>query len=272
MEMYNRNNTLCTFAVGEAYNQIDTVHTLLSDIDDNDGKNAKLVFFVPIKCEYWANHGRINEVTARVEEVYKTPIKALCAYDNIEAVILPVQTIGSVEFETHREAKVLSNAKVQGLRCSPWDNKRIILENGDLYTPIVEDIIQNDPKAKIEGFPLIRPNSWFRVVSDRYAPYNCDQLAYYILQFALTKSLELKRQAQGKEKRKHWWHIPLAIALVATGMGWLAAGVLAYHYISKRLGNIDIEKLQEAITAIKDKGIWKTSEDGIKVLNKGLLT
>ncbi len=30
MEMYNRNNTLCTFAVGEAYNQIDTVHTLLS--------------------------------------------------------------------------------------------------------------------------------------------------------------------------------------------------------------------------------------------------
>jgi len=271
MEMYNRNNTLCTFAVGEAYNQIDTIHTLLTDIDDNDGKNAKLVFFVPIKCEYWANHGRINEVTARVEKVYKTPIKALCAYENIEVVILPVQTIGSVEFDTHREAKVLSNEKVQGLRCSPWDSQRLILENGDLYTPIVEDIIQNDVDAKIEGFPLIRPNSWFKVVSNQYAPHNCDQLAYYILQFALTKSLVLKRQLQGKERKKSWWHIPLAIALFATGMGWFAAGVLAYHFISKRLGNIDVDKLQETITAIKDKGLWKTSEDGIKVLNKGLL-
>ena len=64
----------------------------------------------------------------------------------------------------------------------------------------------------------------------------------------------------------------MAIALFATGMGWIAAGVLAYHFISKRLGNIDVDKLQEAIIAIKDKGLWKTSEDGIKVLNKGLLS
>ena len=272
MEMYNRNNTLCTFAIGEAYNQIDTVHTLLSDIDDNDGKNAKLVFFVPIKCEYWANNGRINEVTARVEEVYKTPIKALCAYDNIEVVILPVQTIGYVEFEAHREAKTLSNARVQGLRCSYWDDKQLILEDGVFYKPIVGDVVQNDVEAKIEGFPLIRPNSWFKVVGNQYAPHNCDQLAYYILQFALTKSLVLQRQLQGEQKRKRWWHIPLAIALFATGMGWIAAGVLAYHFISKRLGNIDVDKLQEAIIAIKDKGLWKTSEDGIKVLNKGLLS
>ena len=272
MEMYNRENTLCTFAVGEAYNQVDTVHTLLSDMDDNEGKNAKLVFFVPIKCEYWACHGRINEVTEKVEEVYKTPIKALCSYKNIEVVILPVQTIGSVEFSAHREAKVLSNAKLkEGLRCSPWNDLDLILEDGSIYSPKNDDLVQDDPDSKIEGFSLIRPNCWFKVISDHYAPHNCDQLAYYILQFALTKSLELKRQVHGKEKRKHWWRIPLAIALVATGMGWLGAGVLVYHYISKRLGNIDIEKLQETITAIKDEGIWKTSEDGIKILNKGLL-
>ena len=272
MEMFNRDNTLCTLAVGEAYNQVGNVHKLLSGIDDNDGKNAKLVFFVPIKCEYWANHGRINEVTARVEEVYDTPIKALCAYDNVEVVILPVQTIGSVEFEAHREAKTLSNARIQGLRCSYWDDKQLILEDGEFYEPIAGDVVQNDANAKIQGFSLIRPNSWFKVVGNQYAPHNCDQLAYYILQFALTKSLVLQRQLQGEQKRKRWWHIPLAIALFATGMGWIAAGVLAYHFISKRLGNIDVDKLQEAITAIKDKGMWKTSEDGIKVLNKGLLS
>lgn len=272
MEMYNHENTLCSFTIGQAYNQTETVHKLLSDIDDNEGKNAKLVFFVPIKCEYWVNRGNINDVTAKVEEVYATPIKALGAYKNIEVVILPVQTIGGVEFEKHRKAMVLSNSNINGLRCSPWNENDLILENGIIYEPQYSDLVQNDPNAKLEGFNLIRPNSWFKVTGDRYEPRNCDQFAYYILQFALSKSLELKRQAQGENRRKRWWHIPLAIALFATGMGWVAAGVLAYHYISKRLGDIDVDKLQEAISAIKTNGIWKTSEEGIKILNKGLLS
>lgn len=272
MEMYNPDNKLCTQSVGRAYNQIDNIHTLLASIDDNEGRNAKLVFFTPIKCERWINHGLMDEVYERVKKAYDTPIKALCSYKNIEVVILPLVTIGGIEFESHRKALLLSRSDGTVVSCSQKDDNTLILNDGTTYHPTATDKINPDPKATIEGFScIIRPNSWYRVVSETYSPRNCDQLAYYVLQFALVKSVHLKNQIQEKRHDRQWWHVPLATILIFSGFGVAGAGLLAAHFISKRLGSVKTDKLQATINKMKANGIFKINAEGITIINKGLL-
>ena len=97
---------------------MDSVHTLLSTLHDNNGKNARLVIFTPVKCEKWAKSGDIDRVTQRVEESYSTTIKALKAFSNIEVIVLPVQTLGNVVFDSHHEAYQVTNKKGITLRCT----------------------------------------------------------------------------------------------------------------------------------------------------------
>ena len=272
MEMYNPNNKLCTQSVGQAYNQIDNVHNLLCSIDDDNGKNAKLVFFSPIKCELWANRGELDKVSECVKKAYETPIRALCAFSNIEVVILPIITIGGLEFEAHRKALTLSNSVLGNVNCSPIGDNGLLLSNGSTYAISQGDTVQPDPKALIEGFNITRPNSWFKVVSSHYSPRNCEQLAYYILQFALIKSLKLKKQVEEERNDRRWWQVPLAVVLIASGVGAWGAGLLAYHFIAKRLGSVKTEKLQATINKLKKNGLFKVDVDGIVILNKGVVS
>lgn len=268
MESFNRSNTLCSRSVGDAYNQVAQVHNLMASLDDGDGLNAKLVCFVPIKCERWVHEGRVNEVTQRVEDVYNTTLRALCAFKNIEVVVLPVQTVGSIEFETHRKAlTIIRPGQPDPIRCSPFDNESssLLTADGQIVDIQAGDIVSPDHNAKLEGFNIIRPNSWFKVIASCYEPRNCDQLVYYILQFALAKSKMLK-----SKERKGWSFKRIAIAAaIAVGVGLPAAAL--YVFFAGRLGDIKAEKLQATIDRIRDKGLWKTSDEGIKVVNKGLL-
>ena len=52
MESKNDDSDLVNSVVNEAYNCTLSIHTFLTQINDNDGKDAKLVIFTPIKCEY----------------------------------------------------------------------------------------------------------------------------------------------------------------------------------------------------------------------------
>lgn len=269
MEAFNKDNSLCTKTVGEAYNQVRNVHTLLANIDDNEGNDAKLIFFVPIKCERWVHEERINEVTECIEMVYSTPLKALCAYQNVEVVILPVETVGSLEFDSHREAMVLSGASYTKERCAFYDSGHILLSNGTFYKPKFNDLVQPDGEALIEGVNIKRPNSWFYVTDTEYAPHNCDQLAYYILQFALSKSLYAKKA----KKKKHGWFVKSLRYMAAFALGGVPGVtiLMIYDYSIMRMGSIKLEKLQKAIDTIRQRGVWKITGEGIKVLNKGLL-
>lgn len=269
MESFNQSNTLCSRAVGNAYNQVAQVHNLMASLDDGDGLNPKLVCFVPIKCERWVHEGRINEVTQRVEEVYSPTLRALCAFKNIEVVVLPVQTVGNIEFETHRKALTLvRHGQPNPIRCSPFDDEgtSLLIANGQIVNIQTGDIVSPDHNARLEGFNIIRPNSWFKVIASSYAPKNCDQLVYYILQFALAKSRMLK----SKERKGRTIKLIAIATAIAIGGGFPAAAAL-YVFFAGRLGNIKAKKLQETIDHIRGKGLWKTSDEGIKVLNKGLL-
>lgn len=268
MEAVNAENDLCSKTLSDACNQVDSVHTLLSALHDDNGSNARLVIFAPVKCERWAKYGDINRVTQRVEESYSTTIKALKSFSNIEVMILPVQTLGNVVFDSHHEAYQVTNKNGKTLRCTEMDkNECVLLENGNMYKLKDDDILQDDHTTVIEGYGFSRPNSWFKVINCNYAPHNCEQLAYNILHFLISKTLFAKQLEQEKKKKGRWWKV-----LVGAPFGLLGVGAMAaYLFLSARMGNINIEKLQEALVQLEKKGLWKHNGEGIKVLNKGLL-
>lgn len=268
MEAVNAENDLCSKPLSDAYNQVDSVHSLLSALNDDNGNNARLVIFAPVKCERWAKSGDIDKVTQRVEESYSTTIKALKAFSNIKVMVLPVQTLGNVIFDSHHEAYQVTNKEGKTLRCTEMDdNGCVLLEDGNVYKLKEDDILQDDYTAVIEGYGISRPNSWFRVVNSVYAPHNCEQLAYNILHFLIAKTFFAKKLEQQKQKKERWWKV-----LVSTAFGLLGVGAMAaYLFLSKRMGSINIEKLRQTLIELDKAGLWKHNGEGIKVLNKGLL-
>lgn len=268
MESINEENDLCSKILSDAFNQIDSVHTLLTTLHDDNGQNARLVIFTPVKCERWAKSGEIDRVTQRVEESYSTTIKALKAFSNIEVMVLPVQTLGNVVFDSHHEAYKVTNKKGKTLRCTESDdNKCVLLENGNIYKLKEDDILQNDHTATIDGYVFSRPNSWFKVTNCVYAPHNCEQMAYNILHFLIAKTLFAKKLEQEKKKKGRWWKVLIGVPFGLLGVSAMAV----YLFLSARMGSINIEKLQQALAEMDKKGLWKHKGEGIKVLNKGLL-
>ena len=273
MEAVNESNEFCDEVLNEMYNQTSSIHSLLSNVHDEEGKNPKLVIFTPVKCELWAKIGEIDEVTKRVEQVYDTTLMGLKAHKNIEVVILPVQTIGNIIFNSHKEAFQVTFHNNVTLPCSNVDgNGYVLLSNGDKYKLTTLDNHQPDYKSIIEGYEgFQRPGSWFKVISSVYDPHNCEQLAYYILQFLLSKTLNAKKIEEAKKKKGRWWKGLLAGVVAVAGHVFVAAAMAAYWYLSERFGSINIEKLQKALDEIKKRGLWKQNVDGIKIINKGLL-
>lgn len=269
MESVNEENDLCSKPLSDAYNQVDSVHTLLSALHDDNGQNARLVIFAPVKCERWAKSGDVDKVTQRVEESYSTTIKALKAFSNIKVMVLPVQTLGNVVFDSHHEAYQVTKKDGKTLRCTEMDeNECVLLENGNIYKLNEEDILQDDHTAIIEGYGFPRPNSWFKVLNCVYEPHNCEQMAYNILHFLITKTLFVLHLEQEKKKKGRWWKVLLGIPFGVLGI----SGMVSYLFLSERLGNMYIEKLQQALMQLDKKGLWKHNVEGIKVLNKGLLS
>lgn len=268
MESVNEENELCSKILSDAFNQIDSVHTLLTTLHDDNGQNARLVIFAPVKCERWAKSGEIDRVTQRVEETYSTTIKALKAFSNIEVIVLPVQTLGNVVFDSHHEAYQVTNKEGITLRCTEMDdNECVLLENGNTYKLKEDDILQADHTATIEGYGFSRPNSWFKVTNRVYAPHNCEQMAYNILHFLIAKTLFAKKLEQEKKKKGRWWKVLIGVPFGLLGVSAMAA----YLFLSARMGSINIEKLQQTLIEMDKKGLWKHNGEGIKVLNKGLL-
>ena len=51
---------MCTEGINLGVNRIADIKGFLTHIRDNGGKDAKMVIFVPIKCEKWVNEGRVE--------------------------------------------------------------------------------------------------------------------------------------------------------------------------------------------------------------------
>lgn len=277
MEAINPDNKLCNEAINNSYNHVNDIYTFLSEIDDKDGADAKLVVFVPLKCEKWAKEGKINQVVERVKTVYKPSLHALSQYTNVEVDIMPIQTVGNIVFQ--EQAKAMScviNGTTQR-KCAIINKKtQVRFEDGTVENiDLAKHRFQEDSNSVIrEHSSLVVPNSWFTTIGKEYEPRNCDQLAFYILQFYLAKVLFAKEVENLKEKKRNWkWGKRIAI-----GAFWLAFGIpgaiAAYFtskYLAKKFGTITLEQMLTTVKKLQDGGFIKKNCDGIETIKESKL-
>lgn len=277
MEAINPDNKLCNEAINNSYNHVNDIYTFLSEIDDKDGADAKLVIFVPLKCEKWAKEGKINQVVERVKTVYEPSLHALSQYTNVEVDIMPIQTVGNIVFQ--EQAKAMScviNGTTQR-KCAIINKKtQVRFEDGTVENiDLAKHRFQEDSNSVIrEHSSLVVPNSWFTTIGKEYEPRNCDQLAFYILQFYLAKVLFAKEVENLKEKKRNWkWGKRIAI-----GAFWLAFGIpgaiAAYFtskYLAKKFGTITLEQMLTTVKKLQDGGFIKKNCDGIETIKESKL-
>ena len=276
MEAANPENSLCNEAINNSYNHANDMHTFMSELDDADGKDAKLVIFAPLKCEKWVKDGCVDKVVERVKKVFESVIHALSQYSNVEIDIMPIQTVGNIVFQEQAKAMLCVINGREHRKCAIINNKtQVRFEDGT-----VEDIdlkkhkFQPDSDAVIrDSSPFVAPNSWFTTVGKEYAPNNCDQLAYYILQFYLAKALFARDVERLQEKKQRWkWGRRIAIA-ASCAFGLAGATVMYFKskYLERKFGTFTLERMLAVIKKLQDGGYIKKNCDGIVTIKESKL-
>ena len=173
-------------AMCDAVNCISDIHNSLTNINDQKGTKAKMVVFVPIKCEKWVMEGRIKEVADKLKSAYRVPIQALLAYKKMSICILPIETAGNILFREFKDAFLLN-----GDRCCQLSDNKVRMADGSPRTITANDILNPDPDAVMGTLGIMRPYAWYyannKSATPGYAPRNCDQLALHILKFYVQK-------------------------------------------------------------------------------------
>lgn len=268
MEARNPDAEFVTSGINEKYNCKGQIHTFLTQINDKDGQDAKLVIFVPIKCEKWARQNELPEVVKAVKEFYSVSLKHLEAYKSLQIEILPVQTLGTAIFKEHLEPYVFFWKEKQFLffdkdmqsKCSILEDGTVRLANGNVYD-VRKGSIQPDGDAFLIGNnpDFIRPNSWYYIESAEYSPHNCEQLAYHIMEFMLKKAIDAKIRA---EENEH----PVKKFFKKAGNMLMNVGTLGlYDELVNIFGDISIEKMQDIMGKFHNHRLIKYEGEGIEV-------
>lgn len=269
MESRNEESELIDSVINKEYNCTLSIHTFLTQINDSDGNDAKLVIFTPIKCEYWAKHNKLDNVVTAVLEDYNTTIKALRKYKSVQIEILPIQTVGSAVFEEHLEAQICEWTKKILLffnktctsKCGQLKDGKIRLANGEIKDRGSLVKVQEDLEAVlIPDTDIVRPNSWFRIESKEYKPHNCEQLALHILEFMLAKVVDARIKQEEQQN-------PILRGIRRAANFFLNVGTLGlWKKLCDMFGEISIEQMQSALKKLEEKNLIKHSGEGITIL------
>lgn len=237
---------ICRESIGLGVNRVKDIQDFLTHITDNDGKDAKMVIFVPLKCEKWAKEpGGLNRVTQRVKEVYATHIKNLSAYSKMNITIMPMLTAGNINFVEFHDAYIYHS--IEGpKRCCRIDAEKIRTEFGEIEPLMPGETVTEDSKAVIAGTSLMRPYCWYQITpgDNSYAPRNCDQLPLHIIRFMLAKLID----AQTNEYKGFFGSI--------------------LKFLRSVFGTMDIDELRDIIGDMQSKGIIKDKGEGIEIIKR----
>lgn len=185
-----------------------------SDISNEQRRNKesaellRMVIFVPIKCEYWLQQNKRDVIDDEIRRVYHKAMERCEQFSNVQAVILPVETIGSCLFDHYSKednSLLLTYAtpsesttytiedKIDGVgivRCERISNDQLRLKNGMLYKLKQGDklILANERKHHpycYDGGNKLIPYTWFKSIRNNYAPKYCDVLFSLVLKFSI---------------------------------------------------------------------------------------
>ena len=246
MEAVNPSNRLCNESINLSYNHVRDLEDFFTELDDKDGADAKLVIFVPLKCEKWAKEPNgLNRVTQRVKEVFATHIKNLSAYAKMNITILPMLTAGNINFVEFHDAYIYNS--IDGAkRCCKIDIDKVRTEFGDVEPMLPGETINEDSEAVIAGTNLMRPFSWYQITpgNNSYAPRNCDQLPLHIIRFMLAKLIDAEENSY---------------------KGFFGS---ILKFLKTVFGTMDIDELKRIIGNMQRNGVIKDKGDGIEIIKR----
>lgn len=238
---------ICPEYINFFINNVEGIRNLLSHINNIDGEDAKMVVFVPLKCEKWAKKpDGLNRVTSRVKEIYASLIEYLSASAMINISIIPMQTAGNILFSEFRKAFIYKSENGP-IRCCKIDDRIIRLIDGEHILLDNKETVIEDPEAVILGTNIKRPCSWYQInpLDYSYSPKNCDQLLLHILRFIF--------MAYMKEKKE-----------MSNGpIYWIVPPVNKYK---RWLGSMDIRILENVLREMQCDGIILNNRDGIEII------
>lgn len=245
---------LCPDSINLGTNRVQDIQNFLTHIDDKDGQDAKMVVFVPLKCEKWAKEPNgLNKVTERIKEVYSTHIKNLSAYEKMNICVIPMLTSGNILFSEFRKA-YLYNSFEGTIRCCKIDDETIRKEDGENDLPMPGETVVEDAESVISGTNLARPYAWYQINPNdsSFSPKNCDQLPLHIIRFMLMKLMD----AEAKVKHGGLF-------------GWI------YDFLRDMIdrirgifGTMNTDELKQIIGKMQRSGIIKDTGDGIEILKR----
>ena len=245
---------LCPDSINLGTNRVQDIQNFLTHIDDKDGQDAKMVVFVPLKCEKWAKEPNgLNKVTERIKEVYGTHIKNLSAYEKMNICVIPMLTSGNILFSEFRKA-YLYNSFEGTIRCCKIDDETIRKEDGENDLPMPGETVVEDAESVISGTNLARPYAWYQINPNdsSFSPKNCDQLPLHIIRFMLMKLMD----AEAKVKHGGLF-------------GWI------YDFLRDMIdrirgifGTMNTDELKQIIGKMQRSGIIKDTGDGIEILKR----
>lgn len=273
MEARNDQSELVDCIINEQYNCVESIHTFLSQIDDKEGKDAKLVIFTPIKCERWAKEGKLQEVSEAVIDDYETALKHLRKYTSVQIEVLPIQTIGSIVFAEHKEAYVCNwtekkffffkhDCESKCSRSEKYPHLLRLADGSEKWMDASTNLREDMDAVLIQGTDIVRPNSWFNVISSTYSPHNCEQLAYHILEFMLAKVLDAKVNQRESE------NVYLRGLQDAMNEMLNFGSFGLWNKLRDKFGGISLEKMQKVMRTLESKNLIRHSGEGIAILEK----
>lgn len=263
----NDTQNICPDSINLGTNRVADIQNFLTNINDNDGTDAKMVVFVPLKCEKWAKQpGGLERVKQRVKEVYSTHIQNLSAYQKMNISIIPMQTSGNILFVEFRDAYLFNG--IDGIkRCCKISDDLIRTEDGENHIPIHGETILPDPLSIINGTTLKKPYSWFQInpTDNSYAPKNCEQLPLHIIRFMLEKLMDVENNINRNNSNNDDNGGSL--------IGRFFQNIIQILFnVRKKVRNsintMDPQELRDIIIRMQRDGIIKNSGDGIEILKK----
>lgn len=195
--------------INSVWNRTDEITNLLSEMKINADEDKKLVIFVPVKCEKWAQENRMDEVTQRVKESYKTFINSWVDNKAVEIWVMPILTVGGLThtslLDAYRFFKTEKDKIGEICSIEPLTGILRLKDGKTLFESSVHSVESDPDKSYCISYTQI-PLSWYKCESDEgFNPRFCEQVAYHILRFLVEKETILSQQKYEKYRDEPWW-------------------------------------------------------------------
>ena len=123
-------------------------------------------------------------------------------------------------------------------------------------------LFEDGAAVLIPNTAIVRPNAWFDIVSEQYAPHNCEQLAFHILEFMLAKVIDAQIR---KDENTNG----VIRFLSQVGNGLLNIATLGlWDDLKDIFGGISINKMDDIMHQMHQKKLIQTYGEGIQIIKK----